>query len=81
VQGVFNFAGLYYRNFEDLLMDPYGDEGFYRALMAHALEQNWSYLKLLLESGADAFSYGGNLAGGAVGPHFLNSLFSNMKRS
>ncbi len=69
-QGVFNFAALY-RKFEDLLMDPYQDEGFYRALMAHALEQNWSYLTVLLESGADAFAYGGNMAGGEVGPAFF----------
>ncbi|MCP4312402.1 MAG: hypothetical protein GY790_14155 [Bacteroidetes bacterium] len=74
VQGVFNFAGLYYRNFEHLLMDPYADEGFYRALMEHALEQNWSYLKVLIENGADAFAYGGNLAGGEVGPQFFEQF-------
>ncbi len=74
VQGVFNFAGLYYRNFEDLLMDAYQDEGFYRALMTHALEQNWSYLKVLLHSGADALAYGGNMAGGEVGKQFFEQF-------
>jgi len=74
VQGVFNFAGLYYRKLEDLLMDPYHDEGFYRALMAHALEQNWTYLKVLLHSGADALAYGGNMAGGEVGPRFFEQF-------
>ncbi len=70
-QGVFNFAALYYRKFEDLLMDPYQDEAFYRAMMQHALEQNWSYLKVLLANGADALAYGGNMAGGEVGPAFF----------
>ncbi len=74
VQGVFNFVGLYYRKLQDLLMDPYEDEGFYRALMAHALEQNWSYLKVLLDSGADALAYGGNMAGGEVGPRFFEQF-------
>ncbi len=74
VQGVFNFAGVFYRDYQQLLMDPYIDEGFYRTLMAHALEQNWSYLKLLLEGGADAFAYGGNLAGGQVGPGFFEQF-------
>ena len=74
VQGVFNFAGLYYRKLEDLLMDPYLDEGFYRALMAHALEQNWSYLNVLLYNGADALAYGGNMAGGEVGPAFFEQF-------
>ena len=74
VQGVFNFAGLYYRKLENLLMDPYVDEGFYRALMAHALEQNWSYLKVLLDNGVDALAYGGNMAGGEVGPQFFGQF-------
>lgn len=73
-QGVFNFAGLYYRNLENLMMDPYVDEGFYRALMKHVLEQNWSYLKLLLETGADMFAYGGNMAGGELGPQFFENF-------
>lgn len=71
VQGVFNFVGVYYRKYENLLMDPYLDEGFYRNLMEHGLEQNWSYLKILLENGVDAFAYSGNLAGGQAGPDFF----------
>lgn len=71
VQGVFNFAALFYRNYEELLMDPFVDAGFYAALMEHALEQNWSYLELLLDAGVDALAYGGNMAGGQMGPEFF----------
>lgn len=74
VQGVFNFAGLFYRNYEELLMDPYTDPGFYKALMEHSLEQDWSYLELLLEHGVDALAYGGNMAGGQVGPEFFEEF-------
>jgi uroporphyrinogen decarboxylase len=74
VQGVFNFAALYYRKLEEIMMDPYQDEGFYRALMTQALEQNWSYLKVLLDDGADALAYGGNMAGGEVGPAFFEQF-------
>jgi uroporphyrinogen-III decarboxylase len=42
--------------------------------MEHALEQNWSYLKVLIDNGADAFAYGGNLAGGEVGPQFFEQF-------
>jgi uroporphyrinogen decarboxylase len=42
--------------------------------MAHALEQNWSYLKILLDNGADALAYGGNMAGGEVGPQFFEQF-------
>ena len=71
VQGVFNFVSVYYRKYENLLMDPYLDEGFYRAIMQRGLEQNWSYLKILLENGVDSFAYSGNLAGGQAGPDFF----------
>jgi uroporphyrinogen decarboxylase len=74
VQGVFNFAGVFYRNYEDLLMDPHVDAGFYAKLMEHALEQDWSYLELLIEAGADALAYSGNMAGGQVGPSFFESF-------
>lgn len=71
VQGVFNFAALFYRSYEELLMDPFVDAGFYATLMEHALEQNWSYMALLLEAGVDALAYSGNMAGGQVGPEFF----------
>ncbi len=74
VQGVFNFVGVYYRNYQQLLMDPHIDEGFYRTLMEHALEQNWSYLQLLLEAGVEALVCSGNLAGGTAGPRFFEQF-------
>lgn len=68
--GAFNQAAVF-RNFEQLMMDPLVDEGFYRALMEFVVPAVIRRNQKLVASGADVIEVAGNLAGSSVGPAFF----------
>jgi uroporphyrinogen-III decarboxylase len=68
--GAFNQAAVF-RNVEELMADPFGDEGFYRALMEFLVEWVIRRNRACIRHGADVIEVAGNLAGSAVGPRFF----------
>jgi hypothetical protein len=68
--GAFNQAAVF-RNVEELMADPYVDEGFYRSLMEFCVRGVTARNRKLVASGADVIEVAGNLAGSAVGPAFF----------
>lgn len=71
IHGAYNFLNMY-RKLDDILMDPYLDEGFYREMMRHFLERNIMITRQFIEAGADIINIGINMAGGtSVGPDYF----------
>jgi uroporphyrinogen decarboxylase len=68
--GAFNQAAVF-RNVEELMTDPFADEGFYDAMMEFftgwAIRRN----QVCIDNGSDVIEVAGNLAGSAVGPAFF----------
>lgn len=70
--GAFNQAAVL-RSFEQLMIDPFIDEGFYKELMEFAVERVILRNRKLVASGADVIEVAGNLAGSSVGPAFFRN--------
>jgi len=68
--GAFNQAAVF-RNVEELMTDPFIDDGFYRALMEFLVAGVIRRNQLFVDSGADVVEIAGNLAGSTVGPAFF----------
>lgn len=71
IHGAYNFLNMY-RKLDDILMDPYLDEGFYREMMRHFLERNLMITRQFIEAGADIINSSINMANGtSVGPDYF----------
>jgi uroporphyrinogen decarboxylase len=68
--GAFNQAAVF-RNVEDLMTDPFVDQGFYRELMEFLVAGVIQRNRMFVASGADVVEMAGNLAGSSVGPTFF----------
>jgi hypothetical protein len=68
--GAFNQAAVF-RSVEELMTDPFVDEGFYRELMEFLVGCVIRRNRKIVASGADVVEIAGNLAGSSVGPSFF----------
>jgi uroporphyrinogen-III decarboxylase len=59
-----------FRKLEDVLTDAIVDEGFYRQMMAFALERVAKRNQKAIQSGAEVIEVAANLAGSGVGPKY-----------
>jgi uroporphyrinogen decarboxylase len=62
IQGAFNLVALFYRKVDDLLMDALLQPELYRRMMEHFLERYMSFVRQVIDAGADVVSYAGNVA-------------------
>ena len=62
IQGAFNLVALFYRKVDDLLTDALLEPEFYRRMMEHFLARYMSFVRQMIEAGADVLSYAGNVA-------------------
>lgn len=72
IHGAFNCLNMY-RNLELIMMDPYTDLGFYKAMIEYFSARGIASIAKMIEHGADAVEFAGNLATGAVGEKFFSS--------
>lgn len=70
IHGAFNTINQF-RKLEDMMMDPFMDEGFYRAMMEYFLDWNMMHLRDVVKAGSESIELGGNLATSGVGPQFF----------
>lgn len=70
IHGAYNVLNLY-RNLELIMMDPYEDLGFYRAMIEYFNYRTFEICKKMIEHGADVIEIGGNLATSGVGEKFF----------
>ena len=68
--GAFNQAAVF-RNVEQLMTDPFIDEGFYRGMMEFFGGEVIRRNRMCIDNGADVIEVAGNLAGSSVGPSFF----------
>ena len=61
-----------YRNLELMMMDPYTDKGFYRAMMDYFTDRVFQLIEKLAAHRVDIIETGGNLATGGVGEKFFS---------
>ncbi len=81
VQGVFNYLGVYLRRIDDLIIDAMVNKPFYEKLMDYSLKRNFAHIMRIIKANPDALSYGGNLAGGDLGPElFMKNVFEYEKK-
>ncbi len=66
IQGAFNLVALFYRKVDDLLMDALLEPAFYQRMMEYFLQRYMSFVRQVIEAGADVLSYGGNVANGKM---------------
>jgi len=71
VQGVFNYLGVYLIGVENLIVAAMANKPFYKKLMDYSLKRNLTHIMRITKAKPDALSYGGNLAGGDLGPEFF----------
>lgn len=64
-KGAFNMLNLF-RKLDDLLMDPYVDEGFFREMIRYFTERLKRTCKLFIAAGAELIFYGANMANGTT---------------
>jgi uroporphyrinogen decarboxylase len=75
--GAFNILNCY-RNLELIMMDPFTDLEFYKAMVEHFSKRLITVYKKEVEHGADVIEIGGNLANGSVGERFfMNYVFEH----
>ena len=70
--GAFNTLNMF-RKLENMMMDPYTDEGFYRAMMSYFADWDVQLNRKVVQAGADAIELGGNLATSGAGPAFFQN--------
>jgi hypothetical protein len=73
--GAFNTLNQF-RKLEDMMMDPYTDEKFYREMMEYFLEWNMKHLLEVVKAGSDSVEIGANLATSCVGPKFFSDFIA-----
>jgi uroporphyrinogen decarboxylase len=66
IQGAFNLLGIYYRQLDDLLVDPLLRPDFYKRMMEHFQSRSRGFVQALIDAGADVLSYAGNIANGKL---------------
>jgi uroporphyrinogen decarboxylase len=59
-----------FRKLDDLFMDPFLDEGFYREMMEYFLARSIRRIQKMVDNGADVIEMAGHLVGSMVGPKF-----------
>ncbi len=70
-QGAFNSSS-FYRSVNQLIMDPYLDQGFYEKMLEYFAQRMFLVCKQLTDAGADMLCCSGNIANGATaGPNFF----------
>ena len=74
MDGVFNTVSRYYRKRENLLIDAYEDEKFYREMMRYFGDRITNIAKQMVNYGADVIEFAANLASGDVGPTFFEKF-------
>jgi len=77
--GAFNVMNMV-RKLDDLMMDPYLDEDFYREMAEYFLERLVIQARKLVEAGADVIEIGGNMATSQVGPRFFERFVLDYER-
>lgn len=80
IHGAFNILNMY-RKLDDLLMDPFVDEGFYREMISYFTGRLKQICKHLIDAGADIINSGANMANGtSFGPkNFKNYVLEYEK--
>jgi uroporphyrinogen decarboxylase len=78
--GAFNQAAVF-RNVEELMTDPFVDEGFYREMMRFFVDWVIRRNQVCIDNGADVVEVAGNLAGSAVGPAFFRDHVMEYERT
>lgn len=74
IHGAFNMTGLH-RKLDDLLMDPYVDEDFYRDMIAYFGARVAALVPQLIDAGCDFLSVSGNMASGSMaGPKMFEQF-------
>ena len=68
--GAFNVLNNF-RKFEDMMMDPLLDEGFYREMVDYFLGWITKRVEKIVAAGTDVVEIGANMATSAVGPKFF----------
>lgn len=71
IQGAFNYVESY-RGLQDLLTDPYDDEGFYGAMMDYFADRNYEMTRQVIAAGSDLICIEANMATGTMaGPRMF----------
>lgn len=72
--GAFNYLNNF-RKLDDMLTDPYVDEGFYREMMSYFTKRLANVHSQMMEDGVEIINLGMNLASGtAAGPRFFSNF-------
>ena len=71
--GTFNTLNMF-RKLDTMMMDPFIDEGFYRAMMDFFADWDAELNRRVVAAGADSLELGGNLATSGSGPDFFQSF-------
>ena len=71
--GTFNTLNMF-RKLDTMMMDPFIDEGFYRAMMDFFADWDAELNRRVVAAGADSLELGGNLATSGAGPDFFQSF-------
>jgi uroporphyrinogen decarboxylase len=77
--GAFNVMNMF-RKLDELMMDPFLDEDFYREMAEYFLERLVIQAGKLVEAGADVIEIGGNMATSQVGPRFFERFVLDYER-
>jgi len=72
LHGAFNILNMY-RNLELIMMDPYTDLGFYKAMIEYFSNRSFEIIKKMVNHGADIIEIAANLATSAVGEKFFEN--------
>ncbi|MHB8280477.1 MAG: uroporphyrinogen decarboxylase family protein [Candidatus Humimicrobiaceae bacterium] len=70
--GAFNCLNMY-RNLELIMMDPYTDLGFYKAMIEYFSNRSFEIFKKMVNHGADIIEIAANLATSGVGEKFFKN--------
>lgn len=71
IHGAYNFLNMF-RRLDDLMVDPYLDEGLYREMMRYFLDRSKILTKQMIDAGADIVNVAINMANGSsVGPEYF----------
>jgi hypothetical protein len=79
VPGAFNSLNLV-RKLDQVMQDPYEDEGFYREMIGHFTERLIARIPKWAKAGVDALEVAGNLATSMVGPEFFRNYIMEYER-
>jgi len=80
MQGAFNTLNVF-RRLDQIMQDPYIDEGFYREMIEYFSEWLIRRIPKWVQAGVDAIELGANLAGSGVGPDFFERFVLNYENT